>query len=285
MHSATDDEQSHCYTSVQNLKVYYRCVQNLKLYYRCVQNLKLYYRCVQNLKLYYRCVQNLKLYYRCVQNLKLYYRCVQNLKLYYRCVQNLKLYYKCVQNLKHYYSSVQNLKLYYRFAFFVVIRLSILNESLTGYIYSVFCSQSTWMSSPTVVRMWRQVNTRLVELYQYMHLIFGTATYTPAPPSDHVRRTAEALFDLLKIRKLQGDEKYEPSESSESESELIFAEELLGGIVGNKKDHSVCKKKKEEEKMEQEEAEAWRRAKSLLQECAELETLLQVCIHFGKAYF
>ena len=218
-----------------------------------------------------------------------------------------------------------------------------------------------WPTTPTMMRAWRHVNARMVELYQYMHLIFGTATYAPAAPSSHVTHTAHAIFDLLALRQKEqpstkraqqgeqvneagrsgssGDDAlrhphqtpdaYRPSappepyllesirpevqqyhpnchgkpqaepirsqnckqvgkviaqcqyltdeqvsdSSSESESELALADELLGGVIGNS---SAVWKRRRRELLEVQEAEAWRRVKGLLQECTQLDTLLQV---------
>ena len=101
---------------------------------------------------------------------------------------------------------------------------------------------------PVAMRLWRSVNSRLVGLHQYFHLIFGTATYQPVPPSDQVLRTAAVLFELLEIRR-----RTNPASGSDD-----------GDLW---------------EKVE--ESELWDKVKALLHDCPEVDSLGQVVDNEG----
>ncbi len=76
----------------------------------------------------------------------------------------------------------------------------------------VFCFNSqnallrcnTNMPPPWSLRVLRSFNLQLAGLYQYFHLIFGTAAYQPQQPTEDTVRIAQSLLRLLEEREESG---------------------------------------------------------------------------------
>ncbi len=95
-----------------------------------------------------------------------------------------------------------------------------------------------------MLRMLRSVNSKVASLYQYFNLIFGTTAYQNIQPSDHAINTANAIFELLEIRR-----------------------QCLPGVIEEEDGETLTNL---------DEPAAWTKVKGYLRECSELESLCQV---------
>lgn len=98
-------------------------------------------------------------------------------------------------------------------------------------------------------RLIRCVNNQITEFYRYFHVIFGTAAYQPAQPSDHTVQTVRLLFRLLRVRR-----------------HITQPEEKQYGWDGAG----------EEDAEDWDEPALWVQVRSMLGDCTDLDSLLHV---------